>query len=154
MSIFSTLKDETAPAIASIEEDAVKAIDAGRQWIADMLARLNDFKTALEKDIEDAEAGIKQAAADAESLIAGKKDALAKVNAELQTYSGLAPATASSTAEPVTTAAAEPAQPAGAAEPAAEAATTEPAVAAEPAVAEPATAQPASAEGTAAAPAA
>lgn len=100
MSIFSNFKDETAPALASIEADAAKAIEDGRQWIAGMLARLNDFKTALEKDIEDAESSIKQVAADAEQLIAGKKDTLAKVNAEIGTYSALPSAPAPAATEP------------------------------------------------------
>lgn len=102
MSIFSQLKDETAPALAAIEEDAAKAIDDGRQWIASMFARLNDFKTALEKDIADCEAVIVQAASDAESAIAGKKETLAKVNAEIETYSGLVPAPAQALATSTT----------------------------------------------------
>lgn len=116
MSIISTLNDEAAPAIASIEADATKAIEDGRQWIAGMLSRLNDFKTALEQDIETAEASIKQVAADAEHLIVGKKDALAKVNAEISTYSALpsAPAPAPAAEEqapaaPASTSTADPA---------------------------------------------
>jgi len=137
MSIFSNFKDEAAPALISIEEDAAKAIEAGRQWIAGMLARLNDFKTALEKDIEDAEAAIKQAATDAESTIAGKKAALAKVNAELETYAPLAPAPAPAASTAASTAAA-----ASTAEPV----TSEPPTTAEPALTEAHAADPAAAE--------
>lgn len=133
MSIFSQFSQETAPALAAIEEDATKAIEAGRQWIAGMFARLNDFKTALEKDIADFEGVIKQAASDAEATIAGKKEALAKVNAEIATYSGLVPPPAQAPAqepgtgtEPVT------------AEPQTTAETAEPAVQVEPAPVEPA----------------